>query len=550
MRVTYKGITKEYPEGTLVRDIAEEHKEDYGHDIVLAIRDESLCELANEIKEDCTLEFITTDTPVGNACYRRGATLIMLKAFYKVVGREKVKDISIHFSISKGYFCTVLGDVEITEELLCKVEEEMKKIVNEAIPIYKTSIPLSEAVKRCEAYGMKDKVNLFKYRRSSFVNMYNLSGFEDYYYGYMVPDTSYIRYFKLYPYDTGFVLQLPTKDRPEELERFRPQKNVFEVLKEAVTWAKMQGISNVGDINDKIVHGDINDLILVQEALQEKKLAELADEIASRKDVKFVMIAGPSSSGKTTTSHRLCVQLIAKGLKPHPIPVDNYFVNREDTPRDENGELDYETLGALDVKLFNDHMIRLARGERVELPQFNFVTGKREYHGNYLQLEENEVLVIEGIHCLNSKMSYAIPEEKKFKIYISALMQLNIDAHNRIATTDLRLLRRIVRDARARGTTAENTIAMWQSVRRGEENNIFPYQEQADAVFNSSLIYELSVLKQYAEPVLFSVPKDSKSYIEAKRLLKFLNYFLSVPSESVPKNSLLREFIGGSCFNV
>lgn len=549
VKIKCNGFTKEYPKGIKLIDIAKEYQSEYKHDIILAIRNGSLCELTKMIYEDSEIEFVTADTQSGNSCYKRSATLIMLKAFYKNVDRSKVKEISIQFSISKGYYCTVLGDVEITEELLDNVEKSMRQIVADAIPINKITLSLEDAIEKCVRYGMKDKENLFKYRRSSTVNMYELAGFEDYYYGYMVPDTSYIKYFELYKYDNGFVLQLPTKEMPEVVQPFEPQDNIYNVLKEATTWGEMLGASTVGAINDKIVHGEINDLMLVQEAFQEKKLGELAEEIASRKNVKFVMIAGPSSSGKTTFSHRLCVQLIGKGMKPHPIPVDNYFVNREDTPRDENGDLNYETLGALDVKLFNEHMTRLAAGERVELPEFNFITGKREYHGNYLKLNDNEVLVIEGIHCLNGEMSYAIPEEQKYKIYVSALTQLNIDEHNRIPTTDLRLIRRIVRDIRTRGTSAESTIAMWQSVRRGEENNIFPYQKEADAVFNSALIYELSVLKQYAEPALFSVSADSKEYIEAKRLLKFLNYFLGVPSESVPKNSLLREFIGGSCFN-
>lgn len=549
MKVLCNGVVREYPKNTQILAVAKDCKSEYKHDILLAIKDGALCELTKIMHEDCTIEFVTADTAIGNSCYKRSATLIMLKAFYKCIDREKIQEISIQFSVSKGYYCTVLGDVNITPEFLKRVEEQMQRLVQEALPINKITVSLEEAIEKCVVYGMKDKEKLFKYRRSSTVNMYELLGFEDYYYGYMVPNTSYIKYFKLYPYDEGFVMQLPTKEQPELLQPFEPQENVFKVLKEAERWGEMLGVPNVGAINDKIVHGAINDIILVQEAFQEKKLAELAEEIASRENVKFVMIAGPSSSGKTTTSHRLAVQMMGKGLKPIPIPVDNYFVNREDTPLDENGQFDYEVLEALDVELFNDHMTRLAKGERVELPEFNFVTGKREYHGNYLKLEDNEVLVIEGIHCLNGKMSYAIPEEQKYKIYVSALTQLNIDEHNRIPTTDLRLIRRIVRDVRTRGTSAKNTIAMWQSVRRGEENNIFPYQHEADAVFNTALIYELSVLKQYAEPALFSVPKDSKEYIEAKRLLKFLNYFLGVPSENVPKNSLLREFIGGGYFH-
>ncbi len=309
-------------------------------------------------------------------------------------------------------------------------------------------------------------------------------------------------------------------------------------------------IDNVGEINDMISAGLSTQMILGQEALMEKQIGDIAHEIAARKGVRFVMIAGPSSSGKTTFSHRLSTQLIACGLRPHAIATDNYFRNRADTPRDERGEYDFECLGAMDVEGFNRDMNRLLNGETVEMPTYNFIKGVREYNGETLTLGENDVLVIEGIHCLNEKLSYALPRKNKFKIYISALTQLNIDEHNRIPTTDGRLLRRIVRDARTRGASAQDTVRMWPSVRRGEEENIFPYQEDADVMFNSALVYELSVLKQYAEPVLFSVPRDSAEYVEAKRLLKFLDYFLGVSSEEIPHNSLIREFIGGSCFKV
>jgi uridine kinase len=321
-------------------------------------------------------------------------------------------------------------------------------------------------------------------------------------------------------------------------------------LQESTRWGETLRVSTVGALNDRIAAGGMNELILMQEALMEKKLGDIAELIASRPDKKVVMIAGPSSSGKTTFSHRLSVQLRAKGLIPHPIEVDNYFKERIYTPKDENGEYDFECLGAMDVELFNRDMTDLLAGKEVELPTYNFVTGKREYNGNRLQLGPGEILVIEGIHCLNEQLSYSLPKENKFKIYISALTQLNIDEHNRIPTTDGRLIRRIVRDAKKRGSSAQNTIKMWPSVRRGEEANIFPYQEDADVIFNSALVYELAVLKQYAEPLLFGVPRDSEEYIEAKRLLKFLDYFLGVSSEDIPKNSILREFIGGSCFKV
>lgn len=315
-------------------------------------------------------------------------------------------------------------------------------------------------------------------------------------------------------------------------------------------WGKQMDLENVGALNDRIASGQMQRLILVQEALQEKKISEIAQQIGEKKNVKFIMIAGPSSSGKTTFAHRLSVQLEAMGLKPHPISVDNYFVNRYDSPRDEQGNYNFEALECLDVELFNQNMTDLLQGKQVELPVYNFKTGLREYRGDFLKLGPADILVIEGIHCLNDRLSYALPRKSKFKIYISALTQLNVDEHNRIPTTDGRLLRRLVRDARTRGTKARETIRMWPSVRRGEEENIFPFQEEADVMFNSALVYELSVLKQYAEPLLFGIPKDCEEYQEAKRLLKFLDYFLGVSSEDVPKNSILREFIGGSCLNV
>ena len=397
---------------------------------------------------------------------------------------------------------------------------------------------------------MYDKEKLFRYRRASRVNIYRLGNFEDYFYGYMVPDTSYLKYFELYLYDAGFVIQFPLQKQPDTVPPFKPQHKVFQVMKESVSWGDMLEVSTVGDLNDCISRGGMQDLVMAQEALQERKIAEIARTIAEDRSRKFIMIAGPSSSGKTTFSHRLSIQLKAAGLKPHPIAVDNYFVEREDTPKDEDGNYNFECLGAIDIKLFNDQMSALLRGEEVSMPTFNFLTGKKEYKGNTMQLGPDDVLVIEGIHCLNDALSHSLPKENKFKIYLSALTQLNIDEHNRIATTDGRLIRRMVRDARTRGASAKKTISMWPSVRRGEDENIFPYQGDADVVFNSALIYELSVLKQYAEPLLFGIRQGEPEYLEAKRLLKFLNYFQGVDSNLVPQNSILREFIGGSYFHV
>ena len=397
---------------------------------------------------------------------------------------------------------------------------------------------------------MKDKKKLFEYRRVSKVNIYNLDGFEDYYYGYMPPSTGILKYFRLEKYDKGFLICLPNRKHPETLAPVKETPKLFATLQEASEWGRMMNVDTVGALNDVISHGGITDLILVQEALQEKKVAEIAEQIASDRSKKFVMIAGPSSSGKTSFSHRLAIQLRTHGLKPHTIALDNYFKDRKDTPLDEDGNYNFECLEAIDTKQFNEDMTALLDGKRVELPEFNFLLGKREYNGDFRQLGPEDILGIEGIHGLNEKMSYSLPKESKFKIYISALTQLNIDEHNRIPTTDGRLIRRIVRDARTRGTSAKDTIARWPSVRRGEEQNIFPFQEEADVMFNSALVYELACLKVYAEPLLFGIDKSEPEYQEAKRLLKFLDYFVPVPCEGVPFNSLLREFIGGSCFNV
>ena len=438
----------------------------------------------------------------------------------------------------------------MNQELLDQVKAKMQEYVDQEIPILKRSISTDDAIERFHKHRMYDKERLFLYRRVSRVNVYSIDGFEDYFYGYMVPNTKYIRYFNLKLYEYGFVFMLPSMLAPTVLPEFAPLPKLFHTLADSSEWGKRLDLETVGALNDKIAAGDMSHLILIQEALQEKRIAEIAAQIAERKTAKIVMIAGPSSSGKTTFSHRLSVQLEAIGLKPHPIAVDNYFVNRVDSPRDENGNYDYEALNCIDVKQFNEDMEELLAGKRVELPVYNFVKGEREYKGDFLQLGAEDILVIEGIHCLNDDLSYSLPRDKKFKIYISALTQLNIDDHNRVPTTDGRLIRRMVRDARTRGASAQDTIRMWDSVRRGEERNIFPYQEEADAMFNSAFLYELSVLKQYAEPILYSVPRDSAEYNEAKRLLKFLDYFLGVSSEQVPHNSIVREFIGGSCFKV
>ena len=540
---------REYPEGTTWLEVAGEYQHFYENDILLVRVNGKLQELHKHVR-DCNLTFITARDKPGMSAYQRSASLLMLKAFYDVVGAERVRKVSVDFSIGKGFFVEPSGEFELTPELLNQVKAKMREYVEEAIPIMKRSVHTDDAVELFHRHGMYDKARLFNYRRVSRVNIYSIGGFEDYYYGYMVQNTGYIRYFDLIPYHYGFVLMMPQMSDPKKLPDFEPQEKLFATLTESSLWGKRMDLENVGALNDRIASGQMQRLILVQEALQEKRLADIAAKIAERGNVKFVMIAGPSSSGKTTFAHRLSVQLEAIGLKPHPISVDNYFVDRVNSPRDEQGNYNYEALECLDLEQFNGDMLKLLAGEQVELPYYNFKKGVREYKGDFMRLGPTDILVIEGIHCLNEKMSHALPKESKFKIYISALTQLNIDEHNRIPTTDGRLLRRMVRDARTRGNPARETIRMWPSVRKGEEENIFPFQEEADAMFNSALIYELAILKQYAEPLLFGIPKDCDEYLEAKRLLKFLDYFLGVSSEDIPKNSILREFIGGSCLNV
>ena len=541
---------RQYEAGTTYLEIAKEYQKEYSHDIVLVTVDGKLQELHKKLNRDCTLNFETTACDSGHKTYKRSMSLLLVKAIYDVAEHENVDKVRIHYSVSKGYYCTIEGNVVLDQQFLDQVEARMHQMVEADLPINKKSVNTDDAIATFARYGMHDKEKLFAYRRVSKVNIYSINEFEDYYYGYMVPSTGYLKYFKLYLYDDGFVLQMPEQKEPEIVPPFEPQNKLFHVLKESTSWGDMQGIETVGALNDRITKGDVRETVLVQEALQEKKIAEIAATIAARPELKFILIAGPSSSGKTTCSHRLSVQLRACGLVPHPIAVDNYFVEREENPVDENGDFDFECLEAVDVELFNRQLGDLLAGKEVVLPRFNFVTGHKEYGPDVKKLGKNDVLVIEGIHCLNPKLTQSLPDENKFKIYISALTQLNIDEHNRIPTTDGRLLRRIVRDARTRGASVARTINMWPSVRKGEEKNIFPYQEEADVMFNSALIYELAVLKPYVEALLFGVDRKAPEYVEAKRLLKFLDYFVGIGSENVPTNSLLREFIGGGCFQI
>ena len=548
--VKINGEDKLFEEGIQYQLIAEEYQKDYDSQIALVIVNGKIRELMKRLDKDCELEFVTYADLIGHKTYVRSAIMLMMKAIKDVAGMQAAIDVKVEFTIGAGYYCSFKNGLKLDADTIEKVKERMGELVDKRIPVTKKAYHADDAIALFEELGMKDKVSLFRYRRSSNINVYCLGDYYDYYYGYMLPNTGYVKCFDLFPYEEGMILLLPEIEEPETLPEFVPKKKLFHTLMTTGEWGAQMGIDTVGDLNDWICQGDINDLILVQEALQERRIGEIARDIARREGVKFVMIAGPSSSGKTTFSHRLSIQLRSYGLKPHPIGLDNYYLNHDQTPRDEDGKPDYECLEALDVEQFNKDMKELLEGKAVQLPTFNFKTGKREYSGKVTKLEEDDILVIEGIHGLNEKMSHSLPAESKFKIYISALTCLNIDEHNRIPTTDGRLLRRMVRDARTRGASAKKTIDMWPSVRRGEEKYIFPYQEEADAMFNSAMIYELSVIKQFAEPLLFSIKKGEPEYHEAKRLLKFLEYFLGVSSEELPNNSLCREFVGGSCFDV
>jgi len=548
--ITIDGKEHLYEEGIKYEIIAKEFQQNYSEPIALVTVNGKIRELMKKVTKDCTMDFVTYKNPIGHKTYVRTAIMILMKAISDEFGVGATNNVKVEFTIGPGYYCSFHNGLLIDDETIAKIDNRMKGIIETDIPITKKSYPTDDALELFKKLGMYDKEKLFKYRRSSSINVYCLGDYYDYFYGYMMPSTGYITQYKLMPYRNGVMLVLPQYGNGNGLEEFVEKPKLFNTLMGASDWSNQMGIDSVGDLNDWICSGETEDLILVQEALQERRIGEIAEAIADRVGVKFVMIAGPSSSGKTTFSHRLSIQLRTHGLTPHPIALDNYYKNHSDTPLDEDGNPDYECLEALDVEQFNKDMTDLLDGKRVELPSYNFKTGKREYKGDFLQLGDDDILVIEGIHGLNQKMSYSLPAESKFKIYISALTALNIDEHNRIPTTDGRLLRRMVRDFRTRGASAKRTIEMWPSVRRGEEKYIFPFQEEADAMFNSALIYELAVLKPYAEPLLYSIKKEEPEYYEARRLLKFLEYFLAIGSETLPNNSLAREFVGGGCFDL
>ena len=518
---------------------------------VAAIVDKQLKELTWKIFRDADIEFITSSSVIGFDMYKRSLILLMLKAAKDILCKpEGDYRIEVMYSLGKGFFCRLEdADTVITDELLAKIKARMRELVDADIKLGKKTGITADMRKRFEERDLPGKAALLKFRRASRTNVYFLDDYEDYYYGYMVPSTGCLKEFDLVSYDDGFVLVIPDRVTGKITESYKAPDKLYSVLRKSEDWGRKLNITCVGELNQKVVDGGASNLILVQEALMEKQIADIAQQIIDG-DRKIILIAGPSSSGKTTFSNRLSIQLMAHGMSPHPIAMDNFFKERVDTPKDADGNYDFECVGAMDLDLFNGTMSRLLQGEEVDMPTFDFTQGKKVYDGNRLKMNDGDVLVVEGIHALNPLSTESLPKESSFKIYISALTQLNIDEHNRISTTDTRLLRRIVRDARTRGNSATKTISMWPSVRRGEEQNIFPFQEEADAMFNSALIYELPAIKQFAEPLLFGVSEDSDEYYEAKRLLKFLDYFIGIDVQSIPQHSLIREFIGGGCFKV
>ncbi|MDD6790045.1 MAG: nucleoside kinase [Lachnospira sp.] len=499
-----------------------------------------------------SVQFITTAQKIGMDVYRRSLVMLMLYAFTQVQKQEGGSSLHviIEHSIGDAYYFHFRRGERMAEGMLGKVKEQMEAAVKADIPIEKLTLPTDEAIRYFASADMKEKARLFRYRMASTVNLYSMNGYRDYFYGYMVPSAGVLKWFDLMPYDEGFVLQFPSVKDPVHVSALEDQPKLFQAIKETRQLNEKLSLLTVADLNDHITAGDMNRMILVQEALQEQKIVEIVQKIREKKTVKFVLVAGPSSSGKTTFANRLAIQLAAYGYHAHIISVDNYYVDREFTPRDKSGDYDYEAIEAVDLALFNTQLQDMLSGKAVKMPRYDFKAGHKVFDQPPVQMGPGDILVIEGIHCLNDRLTFAIPREVKFKIYISALTQLNVDSHNRVSTADGRLVRRMVRDFRTRATPAVGTLSRWASVRRGEEKNIFPYQESADVVFNSAMAYELSVLKSYAQPMLFSVPEESPVYPEAKRMLKFLDYFLPCRADFVPNNSLLREFIGGGCFAV
>lgn len=538
-------LSKEFPEGSSLLDIYKGFKLEMPYTPVSAKVNNKVEGLTYKAFNNKDVEFLNILSPSGMRTYVRSLCFILCKAVEELYPKG---EILLQHPVSKGYYCSLRIGRPVTLDDVSQIRERMKEIIAEDLPFHRVECHTEEAVKLFNKKGMYDKVKLLKTTGNIYAFYYTLGDSVDYYYGSLLPRTSYVGLFDIVKYYDGILLRIPNREHPETLEDMVKQEKMLDVFKEHLHWQEIMGVSTVGDFNEAIQHGHTTDLINVSEALQEKKIAQIANEIYDKGKIKLILISGPSSSGKTTFSKRLSIQLMTNGMHPVPISLDNYFVNRERTPLDDKGEYDYESLYALDLEFFNQQLAALLQGEEVELPRFNFSTGKREFKGDYLRIDNNKVIILEGIHALNPELTPHIPAENKYKIYVSALTTIMLDNHNYIPTTDNRLLRRIIRDYNYRGYSAEETICRWPSVRAGEEKWIFPYQENADAMFNSALLFELSVLKNHVEPILNQVPQCSSAYSEAYRLRKFLQYFLPVRDRELPPTSLLREFLGGSSF--
>ncbi|MBP5255428.1 MAG: nucleoside kinase [Clostridia bacterium] len=551
MGLIYRGKPLEAESGQTFLSLSKKYQSEYSAQIILAQVGQKITELNKPVAEDPDGEllFITTADRDGHKTYERGATMMFLRAMAHVYGK-RIKTLKLEYAVGDSLFFSVsLKDGDVTPAGISDVLKAMERYCRDDEKFVKSKEPTDDVVAVFRRHGMKDKERLFHYRRSSTTNVYRFGNYVDYYYGYMPPSAGYVPVFDLKLTEGGVLLVLPNKSAPDKPGNPYVPPKLFSTMRQSNAWGENIGVPTVAALNDAIARGEGRDIILASEAYHEHMIGEIARRIKDE-NRRIVMVAGPSSSGKTSFSHRLSIQLGNVGLKAHPVALDDYYVERSLTPKDENGEYDFECLEALNTDLFNEQMKKLLSGEKVVLPSFNFRTGIPEFGGKPFGIGKDDVLVIEGIHGLNEKLSYAIDPGDKFKIYISAVTALNVDEHNRIPTTDNREIRRMVRDARTRGFSATDTISRWQSVRRGEERHIFPFQEDADVMFNSASLYELAVLKTFAEPLLFSIPKDAPEYPEAKRLLKFLEYFLGLSCEDVPRNSIVREFIGGSVFPV
>ncbi len=538
------GRVFEGPVGTPLEAFIAEAGLDAPIPTVAALIDNELRELAYRVEEDVEVSPVTMADSDGFRIYRRSLAFLLVTAVHELFPEASIYvDHSLTFG---GYFCQAEGREPFTTDELAQIESRMRQIVSADEPILKERVPIGDAVALFASRGDDDKIRLLSRRRKDYLTLYRLRGFRDYFHGYMVPSTGYLRLFGLQSYPPGFALRFPRSDPAMEMQPFVDYPKLTSVFREYGGWMELMGIRDVGSLNEAIAGERVRELVLVAEALHEQRVARIAEEIASRKGmVRLVLVAGPSASGKTTFSKRLSIQLLANGLRPFALELDSYFVDRDKTPLDDKGEYDFEALEAVDVALFNEHLLRLLNGEEVTLPRYNFQSGRREV-GTTVRLRSDHVLIVEGIHGLNPALVPAVPPEAVFRVYASALTQLNVDKHNRVPTTDTRLIRRTVRDAAYRGYSAQQTIDRWHSVRRGEKSWIFPYQENADVMFNSALVYELAVLKPLAEPLLRQIEPGTRAYVEAKRLLAFLEWFEPLKPDLVPDNSILREFVGAS----